>query len=243
MKTSEASDFRPTSWTWLKGWKTRLFGRRAARDVRGPGERCDPPRAEPSRHFSASAEFAPEERRLLLEVARRSVEAAVHQKSLPEIDPPEASEKFLQPRGCFVTLRKHGKLRGCLGQICPRSALYQAVIHNARSAATNDPRFPQVEPDELDQIEIEISVLTEPQPLRFDSPEELLAMLNPSADGVLLQIGEQIATFLPQVWTNIPDRVAFMNSLARKADCEPEAWRNPGTSVSVYRAESFKGEF
>ncbi|MBI2949726.1 MAG: AmmeMemoRadiSam system protein A [Verrucomicrobia bacterium] len=239
MKTSEASDLRPASWTWLKGWKARLFGRSEVQDNAGAAGGADFPCPD-APGSAATAKLTPEERRLLLDLARRSVEAAVKDEILPEIDPPPGSKRLLQPSGCFVTLRNKGKLRGCLGQIFPRAALYRAVMHNARCAATGDPRFAHVQPDELQQIEIEISILAEPQPLRFDSPEELLTKLNPQADGVVLQIGERTATFLPQVWANIPDRVAFMDSLARKADCDEDAWRKPGASVSVYRAESFK---
>jgi AmmeMemoRadiSam system protein A len=239
VKTSEGSELRLANWAWLKGWKARLFGRGNVH--RNPGASGHPNvPAEEGASSPATTGWTEEERRLLLDLARRSLQAAVNDEMLPEIEPPDVSDKLLEPTGCFVTLRNKGKLRGCLGQIFPRAALYKAVMHNARSAATSDPRFAQVRPDELAQIEIEISILAEPQPLSFDSPEELLAKLHPLADGVVLQIGDHTATFLPQVWANIPDRVAFMNSLSRKADCDEDAWRNPGVSVSVYRAESFK---
>jgi AMMECR1 domain-containing protein len=92
----------------------------------------------------------------------------------------------------------------------------------------------------VDQLEIEISVLTEPLPLFFSSPEDLLHQLQPGVDGVVLQIGRREATYLPQVWEQIPDKVDFLNNLAEKAGCEPSAWRQPGTSVSIYHVESFK---
>ena len=238
MKTREVFNFRPTSWTWLRGWKTRLFGRNDLRGICPHRERAEIPPA-PTSETVVLAEFTQKERRLLLELAKRSVEAAVNGGSLPKASPQHTPDKLLQPKGCFITLRREGKLRGCIGQIFPSSALCEAIIHNARNAATNDPRFPQIQPDELDRIEIEISILTEPQSLQFNSAEELLEKLSPHTDGVVLQIGERSVTFLPQVWANFPNKVAFMESLSKKANCEPKAWRNPGTSVSVYRTESF----
>ena len=80
--------------------------------------------------------------------------------------------KFLEKKACFVTLTKGGDLRGCIGHLEPQEALYLAVRDNARNAALRDPRFPEVKPDEVAKIRIEISVLTEPKPLAFDSPEE-----------------------------------------------------------------------
>ena len=238
VKAREVLDFLPTSWTWLRGWKKRLFGRNDLRGTCQHDDRAEIPTAAASETAVLTA-FTLKERRLLLELAKRSVEAAVNGGSLPTACPQHTPDKLLQPKGCFITLRKGGKLRGCIGQIFPRSALCEAIIHNARNAATNDPRFPPIQLDELGRIEIEISILTEPQSLRFNSAEELLEKLNPHTDGVVLQIGERSVTFLPQVWANFPNKIAFMESLSKKANCEPDAWRNPGTSVSVYRTESF----
>ena len=148
--------------------------------------------------------------------------------------------KFTEAKGCFVTLTKRGELRGCIGYILPQGPLYRAVVENARNAALRDPRFPAVSPGEVDQLEIEISVLTEPLPLFFSSPEDLLRKLQPGADGVVLQIGGRGATYLPQVWEQIPDKVEFLNNLAEKAGCDPSAWREPGASVLIYHVESFK---
>jgi AmmeMemoRadiSam system protein A len=102
-----------------------------------------------------------------------------------------------------------------------------------------DPRFPPVRPDEVKGIHIEISVLTEPQPLSFSSPEDLLNKLQPGQDGVVLQIGPNRATFLPQVWEQLPDKVQFLNDLAQKAGCAPGDWRGKNVSVSIYHAEAF----
>jgi AMMECR1 domain-containing protein len=96
-----------------------------------------------------------------------------------------------------------------------------------------------VQADETVEMKIEISVLTEPRPLNFSSPEELLDKLDPRTDGVWLQIGSCGATFLPQVWVQIPDKVEFLSQLSRKAGCLASAWQGKETTVSVYRVEAF----
>ena len=100
--------------------------------------------------------------------------------------------------------------------------------------------MPPVQPGEADKIKIEISVLTEPKPLPFSSPEDLLHKLKPEEDGVLLEIGRSGATFLPQVWEQLPDKVDFLNHLAQKAGCAPGDWRGKDVSVSTYHVEAFK---
>jgi AmmeMemoRadiSam system protein A len=145
-----------------------------------------------------------------------------------------------ETKACFVTLTENGELRGCIGHISPQESLCQAVVDNARNAAIRDPRFLPVQPGEADKIKIEISVLTEPKPLQFSSPEDLLAKLQPGKDGVVLKIGGRGATFLPQVWEQLPDKVEFLNRLSEKAGCATGDWRKPGTSVLIYHVEAFK---
>jgi AmmeMemoRadiSam system protein A len=139
-----------------------------------------------------------------------------------------------------VTLTEDGVLRGCIGHILPQEALYQAVEDNARNAATRDPRFRPVRPEELSKIKIEISVLTEPQSLSFTSPVDLLQKLEPGEDGVVLRIGPCLATYLPQVWEQLPDKVEFLNHLAQKAGCGPDDWRGSNVNVSIYHVEAFE---
>ena len=112
-------------------------------------------------------------------------------------------------------------------------------MDSARNAALNDPRFDPVQHDELEDLKFEISVLTDPEPLPFSSPEDLLNKLHPRYDGVVLRVGCRAATFLPQVWEHLPDPKDFLNRLSEKAGCEPSAWRDQEAAVSVYHAESF----
>lgn len=221
-----------------KGWKARLLDYRNSGDTAGDKRRVVGDGAV-AFYESDSPAYAPPERRALLELARESLAAAAAGLAIPEMDPKTLAGQLSQPKGCFVTLMKAGALRGCIGHIFAREPLYQAVLDNARSAALNDPRFAPVKPDEVAQIEIELSVLTEPRRLEFGSADELLGKLEPHRDGVVLQIGARTATYLPQVWEQIPEKAAFLNHLAEKAGCDAAAWRLPGATVSVYRAEHF----
>lgn len=120
----------------------------------------------------------------------------------------------------FVTLTNHGQLRGCIGSLAPHRMLGEDIAANTLAAAFEDPRFPPLQASELDQIQIEVSVLTEPKPLeRFEgeSNESYLSRLRPGIDGVILRRDFHRATFLPQVWSELPDVHDFISQLMYKA--------------------------
>jgi AmmeMemoRadiSam system protein A len=219
------------------GWKARLLDCRNSGDTSGDKSRVV--------GYAAIAFYAPfgqslgaDERRSLLRIARESLHDSVSKGRIPESAPPERG--LAAPKGCFVTLTKHGALRGCIGNLTAQGPLYLAVAQNARSAALDDPRFLPVSAGEVDTLRIEVSVLSEPQQLSFSSPDDLLRKLQPGVDGVILRIGNRVATYLPQVWEQMPDKEAFLNSLAEKAGCAASDWRTPGTTVFLYQVESFK---
>ncbi len=184
------------------------------------------------------AEFGVAERAFLLALARQALSCLLGDGQ--PVKPAAPPEKLTRKRACFVTLTKGGSLRGCIGNLLPQVPLYQAVVDNARGAALRDPRFPPVSADEVNDLRIEISVLSEPQSLPFSSAEELLLKLRPHEDGVLLRIGTRMATFLPQVWDMLPDKVDFLDHLAQKAGCPGGSWRGEDVSISVYHVESFQ---
>jgi AmmeMemoRadiSam system protein A len=186
------------------------------------------------------ASFTAADRARLLALARKGLEDAVRNGRAYQPDLAGLPSNYTERKGCFVTLTKKGTLRGCKGNIYPQLPLYEAIAENACQSALYDPRFEPVRVEELKDLSIEVSVLTEPHPLAFTSPEDLLRKLRPHRDGVVLQIGGRGATYLPQVWAQLPDKVAFLNSLAQKAGCEPSAWRGPGTSILIYEVESFQ---
>jgi AmmeMemoRadiSam system protein A/AmmeMemoRadiSam system protein B len=186
------------------------------------------------------AEFSADQRKMLLELARKSAAAAAAGEALPSLPAGLATGKLAEVRAVFVTLTKNGDLRGCIGTILPREPLHQAVIHAARSAAVEDSRFPTVQPAELKNIRIEISVLTVPRRLECKSAGEVLAKLRPGIDGVVLKVDGGEATYLPQVWEQLPDKEDFLDHLARKAGLSPAAWRSDQAVFEVYQVEAFK---
>jgi AmmeMemoRadiSam system protein A len=128
-------------------------------------------------------------------------------------------------------------LRGCIGTVEAHMPLAHDVQRNAVSSALHDPRFPPVSAGELDRLRIELSILTRPQPLTFDGPDELLARIRPGVDGVLIEKDWHRATLLPSVWEKITNPVQFLTTLCYKASLPEDAWRRPGLAVSVYQAE------
>jgi MEMO1 family protein len=224
-----------------KGWKAQVLDYRNSGDVTGDKDRVV--------GYTAVAFYAPAAenlsasgRKFLLDLARQTLLRVTAGGDLPEVVGKDVPPKLAEKKACFVTLTKEGALRGCIGHMVAVEPLHQAVAENARNAALRDPRFPPVKPEELDKIKIEISVLTEPQPLAFSSPEDLLSKLHPNEDGVLLHIGPRTATFLPQVWAQIPDKVKFLEHLSEKAGCDSSAWRSKDVSVDIYHVECFEEE-
>ncbi len=211
-------------------------------DCGGSGEitasKPDLPRAGES----TPGTFSDADRRYLLDLARATIRSLTISGAPAELDLSAVPASCRERRGCFVTLTKEGQLRGCIGNVLPAEPLAEAVMRNAGSAARHDLRFDPVKSEELDQIRIEISILSEPQPLPFDSPDDLLRKLRPGEDGVVLRIGSRMATFLPQVWSQLPDKVEFLSRLAQKAGCPSGAWRGPDVGVSIYRVEAFGEE-
>jgi len=187
-----------------------------------------------------SAPFTPVEKAWMLRVARESI--LRHVTGMPPLEADAPPSRLMRKQSCFVTLTLAGALRGCIGSVSPLLPLCQGVAEHARAAASRDPRFPAVTRHELDELKIEISVLTDPEPVTFESPEDLLSKLQPGVCGVVLRIEGLVGTFLPQVWAQVPDRTLFLNRLAEKIGFPPDAWRSPGISVSLYKVESFEEE-
>jgi len=199
-----------------------------------------PGAAEPDSTGPPVSSLSTAERNLLLRLARETLIAVTAKRLDPEPPPGALTPALGERRACFVTLTRNGSLRGCIGHLSPKEPLWKAVIENARSAAIYDPRFPPVSASELGQIEIEISVLTEPRRLEYNSLEDLLNQLQPGRHGVVLERAFQRVTFLPQVWEDLPDKVLFLSRLCLKAGWDGDAWREPGLNVSIYQVEAFE---
>ena len=142
------------------------------------------------------------------------------------------------PGASFVTLRIDGELRGCIGSIEARRPLGDDVAHNARAAAYRDPRFPPLSHDERTRLQVEVSVLSPREPIEAVSEAEAVESLRPGLDGVYFEFHSLTATFLPQVWEGLPEPLAFLGELRRKAGLPPRFW-HPDVRLSRYTVEKF----
>lgn len=174
-----------------------------------------------------------EARRQLLALARATLEAHFRGGPPPRLASDRA-ETFGEPRALFVTLRKEGQLRGCIGTLAPEGDLSRSVPRFARQAAFADPRFPGLTADELPHCTIEISVLTPPRPV--EDPEEVVV----GRDGLIIEFGGRRGLLLPQVAVEWEfDRPTFLAEVSRKAGLPPDAWRLPGAQLWSFQAEVF----
>lgn len=173
-----------------------------------------------------------EEKVYLLELARNTIENLITNETYPKTEP--ISDKIKQNFGVFVTLHKMGQLRGCIGYIEGFKPLYEAVMDMAKSAAFNDPRFPPVKAEEVDALEIEISVLS---PLKkIDNIEEIQV----GKHGIIIQQGFHRGLLLPQVATEWNwDRDEFLSQTCHKAGLPSEAWKESNTEIQIFSAEIF----
>ena len=181
----------------------------------------------------AAADFSlsKEEKSELLRLARRTVETYVAEK---KVVPYETTDpNLLAERGAFVTLKKRGELRGCIGFIEPVAPLCETVIQTAIYAASEDPRFTPVTPEELKDLEYEISVLT---PLKkIDDPKSVQV----GKHGLVIAMGRNRGILLPQVPVeNNWDREMFLDQACLKAGLPPDAWKK-GAEISVFEAIVF----
>ncbi len=147
---------------------------------------------------------------------------------------------FQRPCGVFVTLTVKGQLRGCIGNLTSNEPLVSGVRRNAINAAFHDPRFGSLSAPELDQIEIEISILSEPQPLIYRDGDDLLNKLRPNIDGVIIRKEAASATFLPQVWEQLPRPHDFLAHLCTKAGLASDSWKKSQLEISSYQVQYFE---
>lgn len=153
--------------------------------------------------------------------------------------PHERDEPWLaRPGATFVTLRLEGNLRGCIGSIEPRRPLGHDVAANACAAAFSDPRFEPLTVVEFESVSVEVSVLSPRTPLVAESESEAAVALRPGVDGVYLEYRGLAATFLPQVWEDLPDPVDFLAALRHKARLPARFW-DPAIRLTRYTVEKY----
>jgi AmmeMemoRadiSam system protein A len=176
----------------------------------------------------------------LLSMARKTIEQSLFNKSDIELSDADLSPKFSEKRGTFVTLTIDEALRGCIGHIIPQETLLEGVRENAVNAAFKDPRFVPLSKEEFEKIKIEVSILTEPKLLQYSDSEDLLQKLRPGIDGVILIKGSSQATYLPQVWDQIPDKREFLAQLCIKAGLDWNEWEAGKLNVFTYQVQAFE---
>ncbi len=179
------------------------------------------------------------EKQTLLRLAREAMEAGVRGRTLPPLDPACLTPALAAHGASFVTLTRHGELRGCIGALEPYQGLAEDVREHAVAAALEDYRFPNVGEEELKEIEIEVSRLTRPEALEYSTPEDLLSRLRPGVDGVILRDSVRRATFLPQVWEKVPGKEDFLGQLCWKMGAAADTWRKKHLEVLIYQVEEF----
>jgi AmmeMemoRadiSam system protein A len=174
-------------------------------------------------------EFSQEERTLLLKLAHDAIESALQGREIPLIPP---SLHLAEPRGAFTTLYYRGALRGCVGYVVPSASVYQTVAETARGAAFEDSRFWPVTQEEVPDLEISLSILSQLKPIRSEDVEI-------GRHGLLISMAGHRGLLLPQVpvehgW----DRVTFLEQTCKKAGLPLNAWRC-GAMLEAFTAEVF----
>lgn len=192
------------------------------------------------------ARLSEEDGQVLVRLARKAIAEKLH--------PPKRQEKkaglgevlpaslTTWKRGVFVTLHLGGQLRGCIGNLSGTKPLAEGVRDNAINAAFNDFRFTPVTAGELEEINVEVSILSEPRPLAYAGAADLVARLRPGIDGVIIKKKGASATFLPQVWQQLPEAADFLSHLCLKAGLPGSEWQRGGLEVATYQVQYFAEE-
>ena len=172
---------------------------------------------------------------ILLPIARSAIAETLGMSCEANEDAAWLQEKA----ACFITLKQKDNLRGCIGTLEAHRTLLQDVKHNANAAAFHDSRFSPLTSEELDITEIEISLLSAVQALRFSNEQEALAQLRPGVDGVVFEFGQHRSTFLPQVWQQLADTGDFIAHLKAKAGLPADFWADD-VRLSNYTVSKWK---
>lgn len=173
-----------------------------------------------------------DQQQLLLQVALDSIQHGLQTGKPLAVNLAEYPEELTEQRATFVTLEKHRQLRGCIGTLEAVRPLVEDIAKNAFSAAFKDPRFPALQAEEFDDLEIHLSILTPAEPVIFTSEQDLLTQLQPGIDGLILEEGYRRGTFLPSVWESLPEPRQFLRHLKQKAGLSPDYWSK---NIRIYR--------
>ncbi|MBU1669377.1 AmmeMemoRadiSam system protein A [bacterium] len=174
---------------------------------------------------------------LLLSIASEAIQSRFDNTVIDIAALIQAHPELKKLGAVFVTLKQDGNLRGCIGSLVAHRSLLDDVIQNAKAAAFGDPRFPPLLEEEFEHTDIEISLLSTPQELHYTDREDLKRKIRPQIDGVVLKLGFNQATFLPQVWEDLPDFDLFFAHLCQKAGLRASGCLESHPSISTYQVE------
>jgi len=178
---------------------------------------------------------------ILLKIVREAIEEELYGKKIDRGLYLSLYPQLKNKAATFVTINKRGGLRGCIGSLVAHRSLLDDLIENAKSAAFRDPRFPPLSKEEYESgdLEIEISILSEPKPLEYDDIEDLKRKIKAGEDGVILTLNGHRATFLPQVWEQLTTFESFFEHLCMKAGLYGDCLKNH-PNIEVYKAEKIR---
>jgi AmmeMemoRadiSam system protein A len=182
--------------------------------------------------------FPERARGIVLDTAWRSIKHGLSEHKPLLVEAEQFEEPLSEPGACFVTLHLGDQLRGCIGSLLAYRPLINDVAENAFAAAFGDSRFAPLKSAELDDLSLQISILSAPERIDFDSEQDLINQIRPGVDGLIFQVGNNRGTFLPAVWKSLPERSDFLRHLKQKAGLPSDYWSG---SVEVWRytTESF----
>jgi AmmeMemoRadiSam system protein A len=180
----------------------------------------------------ARTSLTKDQQQQLLTLAKNAIQHGLSTGKPLKLDLADFPAELTVQRATFVTLEKHGQLRGCIGILTAMRPLAEDIAENAFSAAFKDPRFPPLSTHELADLTIHLSILSPSEPMIFSSEQDLLTQIQPTIDGLILQEGNRRATFLPSVWEQLPEAKQFLRHLKQKAGLAPDYWSN---TVKIYR--------
>ncbi len=170
--------------------------------------------------------YTAEEEQLLLNICHASIKEGLINKRSLKIRPIDYGKNLRRKGACFVTLKKKEALRGCIGSIRPLKPLIVDAANNAFSAAFRDSRFSRLTEEEYEECSLSLSVLSQPECMKFDSEEDLIRQLRPGVDGLILTEGDCCGVFLPLVWEKLPTAKLFFAHLKSKAGLSSHYWSN-----------------
>ena len=177
---------------------------------------------------------------VILDIAKNAIKDGfsytdtIDKKALLELYP-----EFAKFKATFVTLTLDHQLRGCIGTLNAHRALLDDLIYNAKAAAFEDPRFHPLNPEEFSRVHIEVSLLSEPELITYEDSDDLKSKVTVGVDGIILQKGSRKATFLPQVWEQLPTFELFFSHLCQKAGLESDCLESH-PNIWHYRVEKVK---